>query len=123
MPPRERKPDDTPERRAPHSVMLSWAKAEEMPVLTANQLLAQIDQSHGQPDAVVLTIGYVPPPIVIGTNDADTEQKIRAIQEIPVHPLIRISLTRQRLQEWADLLQRTVKNFDTFPERVEGEDD
>lgn len=105
-----------------HSVRLSWDAADQLPVVVANQLLVQIDFASGVPDTAVLTVGYAAPPIVLGTVD-EQKQKLELISDVPVNPLIRISLTRRRLQEWSDLIGQTLAKIDEFPATEDDGDD
>jgi hypothetical protein len=90
---------------------LRWGSGESLPVLAANQVLLQVDAAAGQPDMALLTFGHASLPPVTGTPEQQREQ-IANISEVVVQPLVRLSLSPRRLKELADLLQRTLGNWD-----------
>lgn len=78
-----------------------WVDNEEKPVVFSNQFLLQAVT----PEEFVLSIGQVSPPAVIGTPE-DQRNQLERIPFAPVRTIVRVSLTRQRLDELAELLQR-----------------
>ena len=96
-------------------IPLRWRNLESLPVLAANQTLVQVDQAAGRPDLVLLVFGHVAPPAVIGTAEEQAAQ-MAELSEIAVQPLVRLSLSPQRLRELVQLLQQTVKRWPGAPE-------
>jgi hypothetical protein len=78
-----------------------WVDNEEKPVVLANQFLLQAVTA----EEFVMSIGQVSPPAVIGSPD-DQRKQLEQIPFAPVRTVARISFTRQRLDELAELLQR-----------------
>lgn len=88
-----------------------WAGVESVPVLMANQFLVQVDAVADRPDQLILAIGQVTAPPVLGTP----EEKLAAIQEfseVTVRTLARFSITPARLGEFSELLRRALGAFD-----------
>jgi hypothetical protein len=102
-----------------HSLRLSWAEAANLSTQAANQLLVQVDLGpNQQPDMVILTIGHAGPPVVLGSRDEQIEQ-LSKISEVPVKPVIRVSVSLQRLREWAELLNGTLDKIDSWRSAAE----
>ena len=75
---------------------LSWAQAEEMPILLANQLLLQLVG-----DVVLVTVGQVAYPAVVGPEDPRGSELARR-GELPVRPLVRVALTHTAAAAFAE---------------------
>jgi len=84
-------------------VPLVWLGLEETPVQAANQFIVQHDPMAV--DEFYLTIGHVTPPAITGTPEEQREQAKR-IQFVPVRPLGRFQLTRQRYSELLSAMQK-----------------
>ena len=95
--PRERKQvpavSERPPRRKPKpetkpvELRLSWANAEDMPILMADQLLLQ---STG--DVVLMTVGQVAFPAVTSATDP-RGIALEKHGEVPIRAIIRVALT------------------------------
>jgi hypothetical protein len=93
-------------------VSIIWPEVDEVPVLKANQFLGQISQGPaGQPEDFVVTIGYFPPPVLLGTPE-EQRATMRALGAISVKTLSRVSLSRDRLGELIKVLQTIAEQYD-----------
>jgi hypothetical protein len=78
--------------------------------MAANQFVSQVTGT-GAPDEIIITIGHVSPPVIIGSAE-EQRQLAAAIQSLKIRPLLRVSLTRQRLGELADVIAAAAKQYD-----------
>jgi hypothetical protein len=62
-------------------------------------------------DSILLTFGHASPPAVTGTPEEQAAQMAK-YSEVPVRPLVRISMTPRRLRELVNLLNRTVEQLE-----------
>lgn len=95
-------------------IPLVWVGAEEAPILLVNQFLGQSEQEE-----IVLSIGQMTPPVLMGTREQIIEQA-RQVSYVPVRTVARLGLTRGRLQELMDVLQQTLANYDRAQQAREG---
>jgi len=79
----------------------------------ANQFLVQIDVASDRPDQIVLAIGQVTSPPVLGTVEEKRAQ-LEAISQVPVQTLARYSVTPARLGELIKLLENVQRAFDAL---------
>jgi hypothetical protein len=77
----------------------------------ANQFLVQIDAAGERPDQIVLSVGQVTGPPLIGTVDEKRAQ-LDAISHASVHTLARYSVTPARVKELIKLLEGILRAFD-----------
>jgi hypothetical protein len=96
-----------------------WRGVDAVPIHTANQFLAQVDAAGDQPDQLILAVGQVTPPPVLGTAEQKRAQ-LEKITEVNVLTLARYSITPARLRELIALLQ-TVERVWKGGEADEGE--
>ena len=89
------------EAAEPFSLPLAWVDNDDTPVIYVNQFL----MTGVTPDEFVLSIGQVAPPAVIGAPE-DQRKQLEQIPFAPVRTIVRIALTRQRLDELGEVLQR-----------------
>ena len=89
---------------------LSWAQAEDMPILLANQLLLQ---SVG--DVVLMTVGQVAHPALTGPDDPRGSELV-ARGEVTVRPIIRVALTSRSAAEFAEVFATLAKSLGETPE-------
>ena len=89
-----------------YQLPLSWIGYEEEPIQFANQFLVQI-----QPGEIVIALGQVTPPAVLGTPEEQKEQ-IKGWPFVPVRVAGRYGLTRARLEEFRGLLNRMADEYD-----------
>jgi len=88
-------------------VRLLWIDLDETPIYSTNQAVAQIDQ-----DRIVLTFGSTAPPLIAGATPDERREQAESIGYVPIRPVVRVALTRDRLAETATLLNNILKNFD-----------
>jgi hypothetical protein len=88
-------------------VPIVWVGADDLPVLHANQFVAQVDKGE-----VFLTIGQIVPPAIIGSTVEERRQQAEAIQYVPVKPVARLAFNPARLNELISVLQITKDNHD-----------
>jgi hypothetical protein len=92
-----------PQPPAPIQVELQgrWAGVEEIPVVLANQMLAQTFQG-----GALVTFGQATPPALLGTPDEQAAQA-RALGTIAIRPLARFLVPTGPLLEMAQALRTT----------------
>ena len=94
------------------AVQILWRGVDTVPIHTANQFLAQIDAVGERPDQMILAVGQVTPPAVIGTPEQKLAQ-LREIKDVSVITLARYSISPARLDELIGLLQQVKKVWET----------
>jgi hypothetical protein len=92
-------------QRLARAFTVQWPGVGVVPIQTANQFLAQIDVAGEHPDQLILAIGQVTPPAVLGTPEQMSAQ-LEEIDELNVNTLVRYSITPTRLRELIGLLQQ-----------------
>ncbi|MFF7166323.1 hypothetical protein ACFZBP_33955 [Streptomyces sp. NPDC008086] len=106
----------TPENAPNDSVeiRLVWRNTD-VPSRPANQFIVSLSlpNAAGQADAIHLTLGQADPPIISG-SPAQMEQDLRQLGTLPVETLGRYVLTRARLGELIQVLQRAASNYDSM---------
>lgn len=83
-----------------------WESADDVPIVLANQLLAQV--IHGN---AVLTFGQAVPPVLGGTPEQQAAQA-RELESIPIRTLARFAVPIGPLREIAAALQSTLAALD-----------
>lgn len=91
----------------PIEVPIVWVGADELPVLYANQFVAQVDR-----DEVFLTVGQMLPPPILGATEADRRESAKTVQYVPVRPVARLAINPARLQELISVLEITKENLE-----------
>lgn len=81
-------------------VPVVWVGLDEVPIMLANQFVIQ-----GGDSELLLTIGQLAPPMLLGSDD-ERRQQAEAISYVPIRPLCRVSLTAERLAELIDVLSQ-----------------
>jgi hypothetical protein len=92
---------------------LAWIGLDDQPIILANQFISQV----GQQEEIVISIGHVAPPVLIGTPQEQFEQAKR-IPFVAVRPVARISMSRVGLEEFIKNLQQTAANYDRIEETL-----
>jgi hypothetical protein len=77
--------------------------AEEIPIVFISHFLGQVDEKG---DAI-LTFGQTTPPALTGTPQEVLAQA-RRLAYVPVRPVARFSLSRPRLVELLEIVQKTI---------------
>jgi len=92
---------------------LAWEDVDRLPVLAANQFLLQLSVSEPQNTVsdVVLTVGYLAPPLLLGTPE-EQRAAAAALERVTVRPIARFSIPIGKATELGQVLQG-------FLERVE----
>jgi hypothetical protein len=85
---------------------LVWVGIEDVPILLANQYLGQVQQQE-----IILTLGQVTPPVLLGSPE-QLAQQVERLSFVPVKTVARFGLTRTRLEELIGVLQATARQFD-----------
>ncbi len=96
--------DDDPDRI---QVPVAWIGADEVPVLFANQFIAQIDRGE-----IFLTVGQLVPPPIMGATEEERREMAENVQFVPVKPVARIAFTPGRLSELISILEITKRNHE-----------
>ncbi len=89
------------------TIPVSWVGIDDLPIQFANQFLVQFQQ----PGEFFLTVGQLTPPPLLGQPDEQLQQ----LQEwafIPVKPVVRLGINRQRLEELIKVLRVIADRFD-----------
>ncbi len=83
-----------------------WGDLNRLPVLAANQFLIQLSVSEPQitGSEVVLTIGYLAPPLLLGTPEEQREAAA-ALDHLTVSPVARFSIPIGKAAELAQVVQ------------------
>lgn len=88
-------------------VPLLWVGLDDLPLLSSNQVLTQVDE-----DQVFLSFGTATPPVLMGDEEAVRDQAKR-LSYVPVKGITRLAISRRHLGEMIELLQRTAEKFDS----------
>lgn len=89
------------------SVPIVWVGLDDEPVVMANQFLGQVLQ-----DEIILSFGsMVQPPILPGTEEQRREQFMQ-ITHVPVGTVVRMTMTRRRVEELMTMLRDTLAIYD-----------
>jgi hypothetical protein len=95
--------DETPEPQR-ITAQLAWIGIEDVPVVFVNQMLGQIDDKG----EVLITFGQATPPVIVGP--AEEAFQAGTVPFVQVRPVARITMSRARLEEVVDVLQKTLDN-------------
>lgn len=88
---------------------LIWPEVENALVCRANQFLTQINNGvDGKPEDIILTLGHVTPPVILGTDEEQREMAA-AIGAVSVKTLSRVSLSLGQAENLAKLLHQAVE--------------
>ncbi len=95
----------------PRQVATHWdAATQGIPTLAANVFSLQITGS-GEPEEVVMSVGYAAPPIFTGSPE-EQQRQAEALEAVVITPVVRLSITPGRLRELLGLVQTVVDNLD-----------
>jgi hypothetical protein len=87
------------------SLPIIWAGVEETPIFFVNAFVSQFDA-----DAFIVTLGQMTPPALVGTPDEIHEQASQ-LSYVAVKPVVRLGLTRTRMEEFITILQANLDQF------------
>lgn len=103
------------------TVKLDWADADAAPTQHVNQILGQIGAPTGSgvPDGIYVTFGAVMPP-VIPADEAERTRVLNQLAESPVKVQVhsRVHMSREMLDDFIQVLQRTASQYDAATERT-----
>ncbi|MFF6887590.1 hypothetical protein ACFY9F_30895 [Streptomyces sp. NPDC012421] len=104
-------PEEQPDKAL--TLGLTWRNGDQ-PARPANQFIVTVGlpTSQGRPDEIYLAFGQVEPPMLTG-SPAQMEEQLRTLGSLPVETLGRYVVSRDRLQELIDVLQRTAELYDS----------
>lgn len=83
------------------SVPSRWVGLDEQPILFATQFLGQIDDLG----EILLSIGQASPPLITGTTSTEIAKQVEGITSVPVRPVARLMLTRDRAEDLKKVLE------------------
>lgn len=99
------------------NLAVSWKDAENIPIMAVNQFLLQLSAPVGPgADEAILSLGYLAPPILVGSTE-EQRQAAQELHHVKVQPVARVSLSKKRLKELADLLNRLLE--DSGPDQAD----
>lgn len=79
---------------------------EETSILYANQFAVQIEGND-----FIVTAGQVAPPLLLGTVEEQREQA-KQLPYVPIRVVGRFAVSRERVQQLAELLQQQIRRHD-----------
>ncbi len=91
-----------------HSVSLPvvWVGVDELPVHSANQFFGQVHDGE-----IYLTVGVVTPPL-LPADEAEAFARLTEMTYVPVRPIVRLALTKPRLDEVIGVLQEVQQMYE-----------
>lgn len=94
-----------------------WTGTDALEARLVNQILAQVGvPEKSGPDGVYLTFGVITPPVIVGRPDIIEAQVAAYDGKLPVKPVVRIRLTREKTAELHALLGTTLEQYDAQAE-------
>jgi hypothetical protein len=87
----------------PVPIPLVWVGLDEEPVVLANQFIGQIQQ-----DEIIISMGVMVQPPVIGDTEQERREQVMRITHVPVQPVVRLTLTPRRIEELMTMLRDTL---------------
>lgn len=87
------------------NAQLAWVGVEDVQIVFVNQVIGQVDDKG----EALLTFGQATPPIILSPEQA-TALTVTGTPFVQVRPVARIMLSRARLIEVVDVLQKTLDN-------------
>ena len=86
-----------------------WGDTDNLPVTAASHFIVQGAVTDPQDvHDLVLTVGYLPPPVFLGTPDQQREAAA-AVTRVTVNPIARFSIPVARARELAQLMQNMIQ--------------
>jgi hypothetical protein len=98
-------------------ISMIWPDVADLPVYRANQFIVQLSTGPDgtMVDDLVLTIGYVAPPVILGTPD-EQRASFMALGAVNVQALTRVSMSPAYAQQLVELLQTQLRQLDAGTE-------
>jgi hypothetical protein len=86
-------------------INVSWERVFQSPISAANAFAIGVTQSTGgEREEYVLSIGFLPPPPLVGSPKEQLAQAEK-LKQVEVMPVARLTFSRKRLAELSALLQ------------------
>jgi hypothetical protein len=81
-----------------------WPDVEDLTVYACNQFLVQISAgSDGRPEDLILTLGFIAPPVILGTPE-EQQASAMALQAVSVKGVSRVSMSRGNAEQLMNLI-------------------
>jgi hypothetical protein len=96
--------DETPSTK---QVPVVWVDQTDGRAQWVNQILSTF-----QPDEFVVTLGQLVPPPITGDTEEERRDALSNISFVPINTVARVVMTRQRIVEFIDVLQRNLAQHD-----------
>jgi hypothetical protein len=99
-------------------IQLDWRAAKAVDVQVATQIVAHLASPvGGRPDGLYLIVGDAPPPLILGEDDETRQAELATYEgKLPVAVHGRYFVTRARLGEFIEVLQRAATLYDEASE-------
>ncbi len=94
-------------------VPVVWVGADEMPVQFVNQAMGVVTR-----DEIVLTLGALVPPAIIGTEE-ERRAQAENVQFIQIRPVARVGITEAGCEQMIKVLKESLSNFRAQPQPTE----
>jgi hypothetical protein len=92
------------------AVPIIWLGVEDVPILYANAFVGQFDPQTA--DSVILTVGQMTPPAIMGATPEEREEQVRQIAYVSIKPIVRLGLTVARARELVATLQASLDQLE-----------
>jgi hypothetical protein len=88
---------------------ITWGDIDSLPVVAASHFIVQVAVAD-QPNTndVILTLGYLPPPVFLGTPEQQREAAA-ALDHVTVRPVARFIISRTKAGEMAQGVQQLLQ--------------
>lgn len=86
---------------------LTWIDLDKVPIQFVNNLMGQVDDFGD----IIVAFGQTTPPAFIGTAE-EVRRQVERVAYVPVRPVARFSMSRDRLEQMIGLLTQTLANHD-----------
>lgn len=97
---------------------LDWGQVDQLPLQFVNQMIASLGAAAGPaaiPDGIVLILGCASQPVIVGSPES-VQRQVDALTTVPVQPLGRYVMSRERAEELLQVLAKTVAQYDEIIE-------
>jgi hypothetical protein len=88
---------------------LVWLGPEDVPILFINAVVSQFDP---QMDSLILTLGQLTPPAIVGATPEERQAQVDQIAYVPIKPVVRVGLTEARGRELVAILQSNLDQLE-----------
>jgi hypothetical protein len=101
---------------------VDWGPGSDLPVQFANQFAVQPGPAAGAqqvPDGIYVTVASIAPPIFVGTPEQVQRQASEHPKTLPVRPLIKFAMSKERAQELVAVLLTTIQQLEDAENKSE----